>query len=195
MADAIRVGQFTPLFMALGFAITGAVGFLGVIDMTSLTWPVIVLFIGGIVLTLFAKAIRPSSVAFHPANPGVLIVSVMVSLALMGFSTALLYQLGLGMAMIEGGLLVVILFAIYEETFMLGMNAVLKAAGLPDLYCLVVSTMVFVPMHALVYSLVLSTVLFLVISRVILTAGLFITDNSDEPFATHILWNVLVVGI
>ena len=53
------------------------------------------------------------------------------------------------------------------------------------------TTIVFVPLHALVYPQDLPYTLFLLIGRLILTGAILVTDNSDVGFGAHILYNLI----
>jgi hypothetical protein len=198
-ADRIRVnlkiGRLTLFYLPLGFLLTGACGFLKVASIDSLLWPFLVLFCGGILLILLAKSLRPAVVSFASGGlNGLVILFILISVMLLSLASAFcFYVIGAaGLETEEGGLLTNWLFAIYEETFFLGTDALFKCAGLPDTYCMVLAVLTFVPMHAFVYGLVTSITLFLVLARIILSTTLMISGNSDVSYSSHILWNTLV---
>jgi len=84
-----------------------------------------------------------------------------------------------------------VLFAIYEENLLLGIFSAGKAGGVPDIYLIFGSALLFVPLHAWVRALDLMFALFLIVGRSVFTGLYALSDHSDPSFITHILWNVI----
>ena len=188
MGDKILLGPLTFISWALGIVLTGAVTWLGIIDWEIIKIPFIVIFLGGIVLLLVAtklgitkETVWSTKVLFVVA--GGLIVLMLQTILLQNLFT---YEIAS-----FDNVLVGVLFAIYEETVMLGFAAMLKAAGLPDIWIIILSVAFFVPMHAFSMLGTFFFDLFLTIGRVVMTSATLITDNSDTGYAIHIIWNVL----
>lgn len=87
--------------------------------------------------------------------------------------------------------LVGVLFAIYEENFMLGLFSAGKAGGVPDLYLIIGAVIVFVPLHAWVRAIDLVFALFLGVGRAVMNAQYASSDHSDPSYITHIVWNIV----
>ncbi|MHA1812770.1 MAG: hypothetical protein ACTSYX_04965 [Candidatus Thorarchaeota archaeon] len=192
MPDRIALGPLTFLSWAAGITITGAVTFLGIADWAALEIPFIVMFLGGIILLALASRLNITRKSVWSPD---IMVAIAVGLVLLAVQSFILTQVFPDYA-IESfdSVLVAVLFAIYEETIMLGFSALLVAAGVPDIYNIILSAAFFVPMHALRYTATLFFDLFLTIGRVIMTSALLITDNADTSYAIHILWNVFNSG-
>jgi len=186
--DRVSIGSLTILSWVIGALLTGALTFLGIITWEELMVPFISMFVIGIMLTLMATKLgftRES--VFTPK----VFIAIMISVVLL-IADALLLKGLIGLAVSQyDNVLVAVLFAIYEETIFLGVISLLAGMGLPDGYNLLVTAIVFVPLHALVYPVGWEYTLFLLIGRLILTGAILITDNSDVGFGGHILYNII----
>ena len=186
--DRVSIGPLTILCWVIGVLMTGALVFLGIMTVDQLLVPFVTMFVVGILLTLMATKLgftRES--VFTPK----VFIAILVSVVLL-IADAMLLQGLIGYAVTQyDNVLVAVLFAIYEESLFLGVVALLTGVGLPDFYNLLVTTIVFVPLHALVYPQDWQYTLFLLIGRLILTGAVLVTDNSDVGFGGHILYNII----
>ena len=186
--DRISIGPLTVLCWALGVLLTGAVVFLGVMTWEQLLVPAVTMLGFGILLTLMATKLGFTRESIFTPK---VFIAILVSVVLL-IADAMLLQGLIGYAVTQyDNMLVAVLFAIFEESLFLGVIALLAGVGLPDFYNLLVTTIVFVPLHALVYPQDLSYTLFLLIGRLILTGAVLVTDNSDVGFGGHILYNLI----
>jgi len=186
--DRVSIGPLTILCWVIGVLMTGALVFLGIMTVDQLLVPFVTMFVVGILLTLMATKLgftRES--VFTPK----VFIAILVSVVLL-IADAMLLQGLIGYAVTQyDNVLVAVLFAIYEESLFLGVVALLTGVGLPDFYNLLVTTIIFVPLHALVYPQDWQYTLFLLIGRLILTGAVLVTDNSDVGFGGHILYNII----
>lgn len=186
--DRISIGPLTVLCWCLGVLLTGAVVFLGVMTWEQLLVPAVTMLGFGILLTLMATKLGFTRESIFTPK---VFIAILVSVVLL-IADAMLLQGLIGYAVTQyDNMLVAVLFAIFEESLFLGVIALLAGVGLPDFYNLLVTTIVFVPLHALVYPQDLSYTLFLLIGRLILTGAVLVTDNSDVGFGGHILYNLI----
>lgn len=186
--DRVMIGPLTILCWVLGVMMTGALTFLGIMTWDELLVPAVTMLGFGILLTLMATKLgftRES--VFTPK----VFIAILVSVVLL-IADAMLLQGLIGYAVTQyDNVLVAVLFAIYEESLFLGVVALFAGVGLPDSYNLLVTTIVFVPLHALVYPTAIEYTIFLIIGRLILTGAVLVTDNSDVGFGGHILYNLI----
>jgi hypothetical protein len=167
---------------------TGAIVFLGIMTWEELMVPAISMFGFGTIMTLMATKLGMTRESiFTPKVATAIVVSVVLLII-----DALMLSGLIGYAVTQyDNVLVAVLFAIYEETLFLGVVTLLTGLGLPDFYNLLVTSIVFVPLHALVYPQEIAYTLFLLIGRVILTGAILVTDNSDVGFGSHIVYNLI----
>ena len=186
--DKVSIGSLTILSWIIALLMTGAIVFLGVMTWEQLMVPAVSMFGFGVLLTLMATKLGFTRESIF--TPKVL-TAIVVSVILLMVDALMLSGL-IGYAVTQyDNVLVAVLFAIYEETLFLGVITLLAGMGLPDFYNLLVTTIVFVPIHALVYPQEFAYTMFLLIGRVILTGAILITDNSDVGFGSHILYNII----
>lgn len=186
--DKVSIGSLTILSWVLALVMTGAIVFLGIMTWEELMVPAISMFGFGVMMTLMATRLGFTRESIFTPKVGTAIVVSVILLIL----DALLLKGLVGFAVTQyDNVLVAVLFAIYEETLFLGVVTLLAGVGLPDFYNLLVTTIVFVPLHALAYPQEFAFTLFLLIGRVILTGAILITDNSDVGFGSHILYNLI----
>ena len=187
--DRISIGPLTVLCWCLGAMLSGALLFLGIMTWDQLMVPFISMFIIGILLTLMATKLSFTRESVFTPKVGIAILAGVVLLA----ADAILLKTMLGFTISQyDNVLVALLFSIFEESLFLGIVALLAGMGMPDVYNLLVTTIVFVPLHCLVYPAALPYTIFLIIGRVILTSLTLITDNSDTAFGSHALYNIIV---
>ena len=186
--DKVSIGPLTILSFVLGLTMTGAIVFLGIMTWEELMVPAVSMFGFGALFAILATRLGFTRESIF--TPKVAIAIVVSVLLLIGDALLLSGLIGLAVTQYDS-VLVAVLFAIYEETLFLGVIALLAGAGLPDSYNLLVTSIVFVPLHALVYPTDFAFTLFLLIGRVILTGAILITDNSDVGFGSHILYNLI----
>jgi len=186
--DKISIGSLTILSWALATLMTGAIVFLGIMTWEELMVPAVSMFGFGLLLTIMATRLGFTRESiFTPKVATAIIVSVILLIL-----DAVMLSGLVGFAVTQyDNVLVAVLFAIYEETLFLGVVTLFAGLGLPDLYNLLVTSIVFVPLHALVYPATIIFTIFLLIGRVILTGAILITDNSDVGFGGHILYNLI----
>jgi len=186
--DKISIGSLTILSWALATLMTGAIVFLGIMTWEELMVPAVSMFGFGLLLTIMATRLGFTRESiFTPKVATAIIVSVILLIL-----DAVMLSGLVGFAVTQyDNVLVAVLFAIYEETLFLGVVTLFAGLGLPDLYNLLVTSIVFVPLHALVYPTTIIFTIFLLIGRVILTGAILITDNSDVGFGGHILYNLI----
>ena len=195
-----RIGIFF-LVAQLGLLLTLAgVLHLGVLPFeTTVILAIIAMF--GVLLVILALAMKGGNLmpATDPRTLG-----KMAGATLLGFVALLLVNLGLwfffgaplssslaGSSLLER-LLVNVLSAICEENLFFGVYCVGKAANLPDLWIMGLSTLVFWMLHALVYNIyAFEMVLFLTAGRLVLTGLYAVTDHSDSSYLVHVIWNVI----
>lgn len=197
-ADRSRIGFFYWVFQFALILVVAGVLHLGVIAQSVLL-NLMIFAIFGVMLTLLAVSVRGGT--FMPAGFGPRELAATAA----GFIVLVLFNLGLAFFFNApvfasatnptGGfldrLMVNVLAAICEEDLMFGVYCAGKAAGLPDIWIVIVSTVVFVPLHALAYQLSLMVSLFLASGRIVFTGLYAVTDHSDPSFIIHVLWNVL----
>lgn len=187
--EKVSIGPLTILCWCLGALFTGALVFLGIMTWDQLMVPFISMFIIGILLTLMATKLSFTRESVFTPKVGIAILAGVVLLA----ADAILLKTMLGFTISQyDNVLVALLFSIFEESLFLGIVALLAGMGMPDVYNLLVTTIVFVPLHCLVYPAALPYTIFLIIGRVILTSLTLITDNSDTAFGSHALYNIIV---
>ena len=186
--DKISIGPLTILCWVLGVMMTGALVFLGIMTWEQLMVPAVTMLGFGILLTLMATKLGFTRESVFTPKVG---IAILVSVVLL-IADAMLLQGLIGYAVTQyDNMLVAVLFAIYEESLFLGVITLLAGVGLPDFYNLLVTTIVFIPLHALVYPTDWPYTLFLGIGRLILTGAILVTDNSDVGFGGHILYNII----
>lgn len=187
--DKISIGVITPIYWALMIILTGAVTFLDIVP-TSVLIPVFVVFgLGGIILVLVTGKL---GMVNSENRFGLrVVISIALTMGFLAISSWVLWNFGSMTIAIPDNTLVAVLFAIYEETMFLGVAAVLKLTGLNDIFIIVISTLIFIPLHAWAYSSTWLIDLTLAIGRIGFSAFFFISDNSDVPYTSHILWNIL----
>ena len=186
--DRISIGPLTVLCWCLGVLLTGAVVFLGVMTWEQLLVPAVTMLGFGILLTLMATKLGFTRESIFTPK---VFIAILVSVVLL-IADAMLLQGLIGYAVTQyDNALVAVLFAIYEESLFLGVVTLLAGVGMPDFYNLILTTIVFVPLHAFVYPADLAHTLFLIIGRVILTGAVLVCDNSDVGFGGHILYNLI----
>jgi hypothetical protein len=186
--DKVSIGSFTVLCWGIGVLLTGALVFLGVMTIEQLLVPFITMFIVGIMLTLMATKLGFTKESIFTPK---VFLAIMVSTILL-VADALLLKGLIGYAVTQyDNILVAVLFAIYEECLFLGVVALFAGVGLPDFYNLLITTIIFVPLHALVYPVAIEYTIFLLIGRLIMTGAVLVTDNSDVGFGAHILYNII----
>lgn len=86
--------------------------------------------------------------------------------------------------------IIAVLFAVYEETHMMGIAAFMKTAAVPDWIILVITAVWFPMMHALAYAATVVMTAILAVGRLIFTSAALATDNTDAGFIAHVLWNL-----
>lgn len=187
--DRISIGPLTVLYWCLAALLTGAIVFLGVMTIEQLLVPFVTMFIVGILMTLMATKLGFTRESIFTPK---VFIAILVGVVLLA-ADAMLLKTMLGFTISQyDNMLVAALFSIFEETLFLGVVALFAGVGLPDFYNLLVTTIVFVPLHCLVYPAALPYTIFLIIGRVILTSLTLITDNSDTAFGSHLLYNLIV---
>lgn len=186
--DKVSIGSLTILSWIIALLMTGAIVFLGVMTWEELMVPAVSMFGFGILLTLMATRLGFTRESIFTPKVAIAIV---VSVILLMIDAIMLQGL-IGYAVTQyDNVLVAVLFAIYEETLFLGVITLLAGIGLPDMYNLLVTSIVFIPLHALVYPQEFAFTLFLLIGRVILTGAILVTDSSDVGFGSHIVYNLI----
>lgn len=186
--DKVSIGSLTILAWVLGVLMTGALVFLGIMTWEELMIPAVSMFGFGMLLTIMATRLGFTRESIFTPRVGIaIIVSVLL---LIGDALLLSGLIGYSVTQYDNAL-VAVLFAIYEETLFLGVVTLFTGLGLPDFYNLIVTTIVFVPLHALVYPATIAFTLFLLIGRVILTGAILVTDNSDVGMGGHIIYNLI----
>jgi len=186
--DKIGIGYLTPVYWAIMVILTGALTFLQIVPMAQIL-PVFVVFgLGGIMLVLITGKIG----MVKEERFGIKVIfSIALTMAFLATASWILWNFGSMAITVPENTLVAILFAIYEETLFLGVAAVLKLTGLNDVFIIVISTIIFIPLHAWAYASAWLIDLTLAIGRIGFSAFYFVSDNSDVPFTSHILWNIL----
>ena len=186
--DRIAIGPLTVLCWCMGAMLTGAIVFLGIMTWEQLLVPAVTMLGFGILLTLMATKLGFTRESIFTPKVG---IAILVSVVLL-IADALMLKGLIGYAVTQyENILVAVLFAIYEESLFLGVVTLLAGVGMPDGYNLIITVVIFVPLHALVYPAALAYTIFLIIGRVILTGAVLVCDNSDVGFGGHILYNIV----
>lgn len=186
--DKVSIGSLTILSWVIGVLMTAAIVFLGIMTWEELMVPAVSMFGFGLLLTLLATRLGFTRESIFTPKVAIAIVVSVLFLIL----DALLLSGLIGLAVTQyDNVLVAVLFAIYEETLFLGVVTLFAGLGLPDAYNLLVTSIVFVPLHALVYPATIAFTIFLLVGRVILTGAILVTDNSDTGYGSHIVYNLL----
>jgi len=194
----MKVGLWSRVFIAIGVLLTAGVVWLdigGLGDQVFLSS--IILFFPGLMLLamgFYAAKVR----AVESASPNkmwlmvavVLVVNLLFSLlAVMLIPDTTLFP-SYSVQGVFGIVVIAVLFAIYEETLMMGFAAFLKTVGIGDYTITIVSALGFTFLHALAYPATWRMSLILGIGRTLFTAGALSTDNTDVGFLSHVLWNL-----
>lgn len=188
-SDTIRIGVLTPIYWALMIILTGALTFLEIIPFDVVAPIFIVFGLGGIALILITGKI--GLVKEDQRFGSTTIISVALTMAFLAVTTWFLWNYGSMSITVPENTMVAVLFAIYEETLFLGVAAVLKLTGMNDIFLIIISTLIFIPLHAWAYSGAWVIDLTLALGRIGFSAFFLISDNSDVPYTSHILWNIL----
>ena len=163
---------------------------MGIMTWESLAVPAIFLFGFGLLLIILSMLFKDSRLEKGGFSATAFMAIIISVILLIGDAILLNVTLGLVVTQYDN-VLVAILFAIYEETLFLGVIALIAGIGLPDVYNLFITSILFIPYHFLVYPQVLPFFIFLLIGRVILTGAILVTDNSDVGYGSHILYNLI----
>lgn len=199
MQDTTRIG---PVFWFAGLVLmplfTAGAVWVGAVDWATLA-PAFFLFglMGLLVvgIAMMAAHAKGRAVLFAPFGIREGIAALLGFALLAGFNLFVFYLFKVPMSTgvtAADNVLTGVLFAIYEENLMFGVYLAGKAAGVPDIPLIILSTIVFIPLHALVGVLNLSFILFLIIGRSVFTGLYAVTDHSDPSYVIHILWNVVM---
>ena len=193
--DVTRLG---PVYWiaggALALLLTFALVFLEIVPWELLAPTFIIAWGGGqvlIMLALFSGGARRSgaegfSMSIIAGLIGVILIIIESSLAGIFFNVSMAIDT-------SNGWLVLVLFAIYEETLFLGVRVAGKSGGLPDLWIMGLEALAFVPYHAFRYPLdMMFFIVFIFAVRMTLSGISLITDSSDPPYIAHMLYNFLV---
>jgi len=187
--DRVSIGSLTILSWVVGAILSAALLFLEILTLEELLVPAVFMFGFGILLTLMASKLGMTRESVFTPK---VFIAILVSVCFL-IADALLLQALIGLAITQyDHVLIAVLFAIYEETLFLGVISILAGMGVPDFYNLLITGIVFVPLHAIVYPADWQYTLFLWIGRLALTGATLITDNSDVGFGAHILYNIIV---
>lgn len=190
--DRINIGHLTFLAWGMGGAITAASLFLGVIAFDVVAVPFIAFFMTGILLV--AVSGTAGMVGHGKTSSSTVLFGIIMTVFVLVLDAYLSTTFfGLAVEQADQPLLTFVLFAIYEETFMLGIWAALKVAHLPDILIIILSTLIFLPLHAFAYPDVLLFNIFICGARLTLSSAFAICDNSDVPMWAHIIYNALQV--
>lgn len=185
----ISIGVLTPIFWAIMIILTGALTFLQIVPMETIL-PVFVVFgLGGIVLVLITGKV--GLVNKENRFGDMVLFSIALTMAFLAVSTWFLWNFASMTVTVPDNTLVAVLFAIYEETLFLGVAAVLKMTEINDFFIVIISTIIFIPLHAWAYASAWVIDLTLALGRIAFSAFFLISDNSDVPFTSHVLWNIL----
>jgi membrane protease YdiL (CAAX protease family) len=186
--EKVSIGSLTILSWIIGVVLTAALVFLGIMTWEEVLVPSVTMFTPGILLTLMATKLGMTKESVFTPK---VFAAIMVSVGFLIADALLLHGLiGLEVTQYDH-VLIAVLFAIYEESLFLGIIALLAGLGFPDGYNLLVTGLVFVPLHAFVYPVGWEFTLFLWIGRIVLTGAVLVTDNSDVGFGAHILYNII----
>lgn len=198
MAENARIGPVMWLSQFLMILLTAGVVWLLVVDWAVLQLVFIVCGCGGLCLILTVAAVTGS---LSPAGIGVREITVAVAglliLALVNLGLFYLFDVPMKVGPSASApswyerVLVNTLFAIYEENFMFGVYSAGKAAGLPDVYIIICSVIVFIPLHAWVAATTLVFAFFIGFGRAVISGAYAASDHSDPGYLIHIFWNVL----
>ena len=195
--DRSRIG-FVYWIAQLGLLlVVFSVMHLGVISQETL-FNLAIIAVLGVMLTLTAVTVRGGQFVPSPPSPKIIAATVggfilllLVNMGIWYFLDAPLFS-SIGSEAWSERMLVNILAAICEENLFFGVYCVGKAANLPDVWIMVLSTVVFWALHALVLNIhSFEVVVFLTAGRLVLTGLYAVTDHSDPSFIVHILWNVI----
>jgi len=196
--DRPRIG-FVFLVAQLGLLLTAAgVLHLGVLPFES-TIILVVIAMFGVLLTLLAISLKGGQFAPAPlglktiaATIGGFVILLFVNLGLSFFFDAPTFSSFSSTGDWSGRLLTNAFAAICEEDLFFGVYCVGKAANLGDVWLMLLSTLVFWALHALVYNIyAFEMILFLSAGRLVFTGLYAVTDHSDPSFLVHIIWNVI----
>lgn len=186
--DKVSIGSLTLVSWVLCLLMTGAIVFLGIMTWEELMVPAVTMFGFGGLMTLMATKLGFTRESIFTPK---VFIAILVSVVLL-IADALLLKSLIGFAVTQyDNVLVAVLFAIYEETLFLGVITLMAGMGMPDFYNLLITTIVFVPLHALVYPTDMAYTIFLLIGRIILSGAILVTDNSDVGMGGHILYNFI----
>lgn len=188
----IRLGPLTFFYWFLALVMTGALVFLGIASWEKLQIPFLLFFAVPAMLSLAGTRLGLTRESVFQANTA---AAVAVSLIVLFLNVLLIKQLFGYSAMGELAgehVLVAVLFAIYEETLFLAVATLMIGMGAPAIYAIMTADLVFVGLHALRYPATLFYDMFLLIGRTVMTTALIVTRNSDVPYTTHVLYNLIV---
>jgi len=197
--DITRIG---PVFWFSGLVLmpmlTAGSVWVGAISWETLAPAFFIFGIMGLLVCLVAvSAARASgrAILFAPFGIREAVASLIGFGLLAGFNLFVFYVLELPLSSGVGAadnVLTGVLFAIMEENLMFGAYLAGKLAGAPDIAIIIISTIVFIPLHALVQVLNFAFIVFLVIGRAVFSGLYAVTDHSDPSYVIHIAWNVVM---
>lgn len=202
LPDILKINPLTVVYWIVGGVLSGAIVFLGILPWEELQLGITMFYMLGLLFTFLGIALNMArtGAAFDRTgsfSASTIIASFVGIIALLIQSAILkeLFGYSLGPTYssnwLENGVISV-LWAIYEETFFLGVSVLLNGIGVPDVINAVITSFVFVPMHALRYPATWMYDAFLTIGRVIMTVSLLAVKNSDVAYNEHIGYNIIV---
>jgi len=197
--DTIRIG---PVFWFSGLVLMPMLT-AGSVWVGAISWEVLApaFFLFGIMgllvvlVAIMAAQTKGRAILFAPFGIREAVASLLGFGLLAGFNLFVFYLFDIPLSSGVGtadNLLTGILFAIMEENLMFGAYLAGKMAGAPDIAIIIISTIVFIPLHALVQVLNFAFIVFLVIGRSVFTGLYATTDHSDPSYVVHIAWNVVM---
>lgn len=194
----MRVALWSRVSIVAGVLLTAGVVWLNIGGMAdqTLLGAIILFFPGLLLLTMGFYAQKVRAVDSAPPSKVWLVVAAVLIVNLIFSLLAVILIPDTTMFptfAVEGVfniVIIAVLFAIYEETFMMGLTVFLKTVGIDDYTILAIETIGFTFLHALTYPATWKMSFVLGMGRLLFTGGALSTDNTDVGFLSHILWNL-----
>jgi hypothetical protein len=188
MAQPIYLDGVVWLSWGLSLLLTLAVIWLNIVPSETIMPAFVIMMLGGWAIIAVARSVGMTKGSVFNA------FFASVALFLMWVETIVAQEMfSVSYAVPGDGMLVGLLFAIYEENLFLGFAVAGNAAGLPGIYIIIAAAVAFVPLHALAQpdDPAFNAAAFMV--RCTLTGMTVYTRQAGPAFAAHVIWNVVML--
>ena len=192
----IGIGPLTIFYWLAGIVMTGALVFLGIVPWSDLEVAFWLFFVVPVLFTIAFSRLHFVRESVFQMNTFLATAGSLMLLIANVYFLGILFDYHPAYSLIppqSASLLVSVLYAIYEESLMLCIVVVFAAVGNAWLG-IIFADLVFFGLHALRYPNTAYFDLFLLVGRSVMSGALVATGNSDVPYTTHIVFNILAGG-